>query len=94
MDQGGIRLADADSAGSYVSAMLHALSAMSLTVSNIDVTQRLSKSDFPIFRLVVPDEFDPKRGWINIDSPMSKYLLCKEDGDETLPAVPSAMRSS
>jgi transcription elongation factor GreB len=34
------------------------------------------------YRLVGPDEFDPKRGWISIDSPVAKALLGRRDGDE------------
>ncbi|GAB4297582.1 MAG: transcription elongation factor GreB [Desulfuromonadia bacterium] len=35
-----------------------------------------------LFRIVGPDEFDPKRGWISIDSPVGKALLGKNEGDE------------
>jgi transcription elongation factor GreB len=30
-----------------------------------------------IYRIVGPDEFDPSRGWISMDSPMGKALLGK-----------------
>lgn len=35
-----------------------------------------------LYRIVGPDEFDPKKGWISIDSPVGKALLGKNEGDE------------
>ncbi len=35
-----------------------------------------------IYRIVGPDEFDPAKGWISIDSPVGKALLGKNEGDE------------
>ena len=40
------------------------------------------------YRLVGPDEFDPKRGWISIDSPVAKAVLGKREGDEVTVARP------
>ena len=37
-----------------------------------------------VLRIVGPDEFDPDRGWISMDSPMAKALLRREEGDEVL----------
>lgn len=34
------------------------------------------------YRIVGPDEFDPKKGFISIDSPMAKALLRKSEGEE------------
>ncbi len=34
------------------------------------------------YRLVGSDEFDPKRGWISIQSPLAKQLLKKQMDDE------------
>lgn len=34
------------------------------------------------YRLVGPDEFDPDRGWISIDSPMGRAVLGKRADDE------------
>lgn len=45
--------------------------------------------DEVVYRLVGPDEFDPKRGWISIDSPMGKALLGKAEGDEVLVRRPA-----
>ena len=37
-----------------------------------------------VYRLVGPDEFDPKAGLISIESPVGKALLGKEEDDEVL----------
>jgi transcription elongation factor GreB len=34
------------------------------------------------YRLVGPDEFDPGRGWISVDSPLGRALLGKREDDE------------
>lgn len=34
------------------------------------------------YRIVGPDEIDPERNFISVDSPMAKALLRKEEGDE------------
>ncbi len=34
------------------------------------------------YRLVGPDEFDPGKGWVSIDSPVGRALLGKVCGDE------------
>jgi len=40
------------------------------------------------YRIVGPDEFDPERGWISIDSPLARALLKKTVDDEVLVTVP------
>jgi transcription elongation factor GreB len=40
------------------------------------------------YRIVGPDEFDPKRGFISIDSPMAKALLGKTEGEEVAVSRP------
>jgi transcription elongation factor GreB len=35
-----------------------------------------------VYRIVGPDEFDPSRGWISMDSPMGKALLGKSLDDD------------
>ncbi|MFA5354806.1 MAG: transcription elongation factor GreB [Thermodesulfovibrionales bacterium] len=36
------------------------------------------------YRIVGPDEFDPDKGFISLDSPMAKALLRKSEGDEVM----------
>jgi len=40
------------------------------------------------YRIVGPDEFDPARGWISMDSPMAKALMKKRLDDEVLATTP------
>lgn len=40
------------------------------------------------YRIVGPDEFDLKRGFISIDSPMAKALLRKAEGEEVVVSRP------
>lgn len=35
-----------------------------------------------VYRVVGPDEFDPARGWVSMDSPMGRALLGKQVDDE------------
>ena len=35
-----------------------------------------------VYRIVGPDEFDPDKGWISMDSPVGRSLLSREVGDE------------
>ncbi len=37
-----------------------------------------------VYRIVGPDEFDPAKSWISMDSPMGKALLGKSEGDEVV----------
>ena len=41
------------------------------------------------YRIVGPDEFDPDRSFISIDSPMAKALLGRSEGDEVTVNRPS-----
>jgi transcription elongation factor GreB len=41
------------------------------------------------YRIVGPDEFDPNRGWISIDSPLARALLKKTGGDEVEVTLPT-----
>jgi len=43
-------------------------------------------------RIVGPDEFDPKRNWISLDSPMARALLRRCEGDEVRVLLPSGER--
>ncbi|PHM44853.1 transcription elongation factor GreA [Xenorhabdus mauleonii] len=44
-----------------------------------------------IFRLVGPDEFEPAKKWISIDSPVARALLGKQVDDEITVMTPSGM---
>lgn len=46
-----------------------------------------------IYRIVGPDEFDPKKGWISMDSPMAKALLKKQVDDEVNVETPEGLKS-
>ena len=41
------------------------------------------------YRIVWPDEFDAKKGYISIDSPMARALLHKTEGDEVVVSRPN-----
>jgi len=41
------------------------------------------------YRIVGPDEFDPAKGWISIDSPMARALLKKGIDDEVSVETPN-----
>jgi transcription elongation factor GreB len=40
------------------------------------------------YRIVGPDEFDPQKGWISMDSPMAKALMKKGVDEEVVVATP------
>ncbi len=40
------------------------------------------------FRLVGPDEFDPAKKWISVDSPVARALIGKQVGDEIRVTTP------
>lgn len=42
-----------------------------------------------VYRLVGPDEFDPAKGWISIDSPVARALIGKKADDEITVKTPS-----
>jgi len=41
------------------------------------------------YRIVGPDEFDPGKNFISIDSPMAKALLCRAEGEEVTVSRPN-----
>ncbi|TAN45948.1 MAG: transcription elongation factor GreB [Nitrospirae bacterium] len=45
------------------------------------------------YRIVGPDEFDPDKGFISIDSPMAKALMRKTEGDEVVVNRPNGTSS-
>ncbi len=44
-------------------------------------------------RIVGPDEFDPKRNWISLDSPMARALMRKQVDDEVIVHTPTGEKS-
>lgn len=44
-------------------------------------------------RIVGPDEFDLKRSWISLDSPMARALMRKQVGDEVIVRTPAGEKS-
>ena len=44
------------------------------------------------YRIVGPDEFDPAKGWISIDSPMARALLKKGLDEEVTVQTPQGER--
>lgn len=44
-----------------------------------------------IYRIVGPDEFDPGKGYISVDSPVGKALLGKQEGDEVVVTRPAGV---
>jgi len=43
------------------------------------------------YRIVGPDEFDPEKGWISMDSPMARALLKKAIDDEVSVETPNGV---
>ena len=56
------------------------------------VTLESSAGEQVTWRIVGPDELDPKRGWISMDSPLAKALLKKALDDEVIVETPSGER--
>lgn len=53
------------------------------------VTLENDAGEEKIYRIVGPDEFDAKKGWISMDSPVAKALLKKQIDDEVKVETPS-----
>lgn len=47
--------------------------------------------DLSIFRLVGPDEFEPSKKWISIDSPVARALIGKRIDDEVSVQTPNGV---
>jgi transcription elongation factor GreB len=45
------------------------------------------------YRIVGPDEFEPTRGWISMDSPLAKALMRKAVDDEVVIDMPTGKKS-
>lgn len=52
------------------------------------VTLKDDQGEVKIYRIVGPDEFDAKKGWISMDSPVAKALLKKHLDDEVKVVTP------
>jgi len=52
------------------------------------VSLEKSSGEHICYRIVGPDEFDPEKGWISMDSPMAKALMKKAIDDEVRVQTP------
>lgn len=57
------------------------------------VTLETESGDSICYRIVGPDEFDPEKGWISMDSPLAQALLKKSVDDEVKVQTPNGMAS-
>lgn len=48
--------------------------------------------DATTFRLVMPEETDPDRGWISVSSPIGRGLMGRAEGDEIEIRTPGGVR--
>ena len=53
------------------------------------VTLENEQGEEKTYRIVGPDEFDPKKGWISMDSPVAKALMKKLIDDEVKVETPN-----
>ena len=53
------------------------------------VTLENEQGEEKIYRIVGPDELDPKKGWISMDSPVAKALMKKLIDDEVKVETPN-----
>ena len=49
-------------------------------------------ADTIVYRLVMPEDADPRKGWISTASPIGRALMGKEEGDEVAVPTPSGIR--
>jgi len=52
------------------------------------ITLENAAGEESLYRIVGADEFDPKRNWISVDSPMARALLKRRVDDEIAVATP------
>jgi len=52
------------------------------------ITLENAAGEESLYRIVGADEFDPKRNWISVDSPMARALLKRRVGDQITVATP------
>ena len=55
------------------------------------VTLENEQGEEKTYRIVGPDEFDPKKGWISMDSPVAKALMKKNIDDEVKVETPKGV---
>ena len=53
------------------------------------VTLENDQGEEKTYRIVGPDEFDPKQGWISMDSPVAKALMKKHLEDDVIVETPN-----
>ena len=88
------RLREIDSRVRYLSKRLEEISVVSTSPDDLNkvyfgawVTLEDDRGELVRYRLVGPDEIDPERGYISIDSPLGKALLGKpSESDITITA--------
>ena len=57
------------------------------------VTLEDEQGEEKIYRIVGPDEFDSKKGWISMDSPVAKALMKKFVDDEVKVETPNGVQT-
>jgi len=57
------------------------------------VTLENDQGEEKTYRIVGPDEFDAKKGWISMDSPVAKALLKKHIDDEVKVETPNGIEN-
>ena len=57
------------------------------------VTLEDGQGDEKTYRIVGPDEFDAKKGWISMDSPVAKALLKKQIDDDVQVETPNGVEN-
>lgn len=57
------------------------------------VTLENDKGEEKTYRIVGPDEFNAKKGWISMDSPVAKALLKKNIDDEVIVETPKGIEN-
>ena len=89
------RLREIDSRIRYLTRRIDDLEVVSRLPDNQDVIYfgawvRLEddEGDATELRIVGSDEFDPKQGWISMESPMAKSLIGKKKGTSVLVKLP------
>lgn len=55
------------------------------------VTLENDEGEEKTYRIVGPDEFDPKKGWISMDSPVAKALMKKNIDDDVKVETPNGI---